>query len=523
MKFPVYAMTILSIITTLSIGCGGSGTSSTTTSSPGAGSSSTPDSGTLTSVSDNLQYRIRNASSGLELSISGQSQVAGASVVQAGDAGTPDQLWHFVPMGNQQFNVENLATHQVMGITNASKASGAAAVQWADNGTSDHLWQFYLLADGNYLIKNANSGLYLEDGGSNATSAAVIDQGARATTGTGCTCQEWALTSTGNSPYPAPLPVAGAGVSVHDPYMLKDTGGTYWLYGTHSTLASSADMVNFTFSQTCTAAQRGGYANCPDIGPDLALWSGLQTPPSWNNGQNTDIWAPDVLYANGTYFQYYSIPIEPHSGAQAIIGLTTSANPNGPWTDAGQIIESYGSTTGSTTRFNAIDPAPFVDASGNRWLVFGSWEDGIHVIQLDPATGLRLSSNPTIYNIAQRGLPSAGEEGPFIYPFNGWYYYFASINVCCSGNSSTYRIIVGRSKSPTGPYLDRGGLDLMQGGGTILLSAHGNVNGPGGQSVFTDGSQPTLVYHYYDGNNNGWPALGINRLGLDADGWPYVE
>jgi len=38
----------------------------------------------------------------------------------------------------------------------------------------------------------------------------------------------------------------------------------------------------------------------------------------------------------------------------------------------------------------------------------------------------------------------------------------------------------------------------VQGGGTILLSAHGNIQRPGGQSVFTDGSQPTLVYHYYE-------------------------
>lgn len=229
------------------------------------------------------------------------------------------------------------------------------------------------------------------------------------------------------------------------------------------------------------------------------------------------------MLANGTYYQYYALPFEPHSGAQAIIALATSTNPNGPWTDAGQIIESCGTTSGCTTSFNAIDPTPFIDSSGNWWLVFGSFEDGIHMVQLDPATGLRLQSNTTLYTVAQRRLPSAGEEGPFIYPFNGWYYYFAPINVCCNGVSSTYRVIVGRSQSPTGPYLDRGGIDLMQGGGTILLSAHGNINGPGGQSVFTDGTQPTLVYHYYDGNNNGAPTLGINRLGFDSDGWPFVQ
>lgn len=517
MKLAVGAAVVL-LTSFLQLGCGGGGSSS-----GGGGTGSGLDRGVITDLGDSFQYTVKNVSSGMVLDIAGQSQVAGTAVAQASASASSDQLWHFMPMANHQFNVENLLTHQVLGIMNASQQSGATALQWADNGTPDHLWQFFLLKDGNYLIQNVNSHLFLEDRNSDITTSAVIDQTARPTSGTACTCQEWALTSTGNQAYPAPLTVSGAGTAVHDPYMLKDPSGTYWLYGTHNTLASSPDMVNFSFSQNCTAQEKGGYPFCPDIGPDFSSWIGLQTPPSWNNGLNTDLWAPDVLYANSTYYQYYAIPIEPHSGPQAIIALATSANPNGPWADAGVIIQSDGTAAGSTTTFNAIDPAPLVDAAGNWWLVFGSWTDGIHIIQLDPTTGLRLTSNTTLYTIAQRGNPSAGEEGPFIYPYNGWYYYFAPINVCCSGVASTYRIIVGRSQNATGPYLDRGGLDLMQGGGTILLSAHGNINGPGGQSVFTDGAVPTLVYHYYDGNNSGAPTLGINRLGFDSSGWPFVR
>ena len=505
MKLLARVAVVLAFLMSLQLGCGGGGSSG---SSSGSGTTSGPDAGVLTDVSDGSQVKIKNGSSGFVLGIAGQSQTAGAAVAQASDAGTGDQLWHFMPMGNHQFNVEDLLSHEVLGIANPSQQSGAIALQWADNGTADHLWQFYLLKDGNYLVQNVNSNLYLEDKDSDTTSSAVIDQAARITAGSGCTCQEWTLNSTGTSAYPAPLAVSGSGVAVHDPYMVKDPSGTYWLYGTHNTLASSTDLTNFI--------GRGS-----DITPDFSWWKTVNL--TWNNGLNTDIWAPDVMYVNGKYYQYYAVPFEPHSGPQAIIALATSVNPNGPWTDAGQIIESFGTTTGSTTAFNAIDPAPFIDAPGNWWLVFGSWTDGIHIIQLDPNTGLRLQSNSTLYTIAARGNPSAGEEGPFIYPYNGWYYYFAPINVCCNGVSSTYRIIVGRSQNPTGPYLDRGGIDLMLGGGTILLSAHGNISGPGGQSVFTDGSQPTLVYHYYDGNNNGAPTLGINRLGFDSNDWPFVQ
>jgi arabinan endo-1,5-alpha-L-arabinosidase len=454
-------------------------------------------------------------------------------------------------MGTNQleYNVENLLTHQVMGIADASTEIDAVALQYADNGTNDHLWEFYLLTDGNYLIKNANSGYFLEDSSSGTTSSAVIDQNARATTGTGCACQEWKLAVSTTPAYPSPRTVTGTGIFVHDPYMLKDPSGTYWLYGTHQTLAYSTDLTTFTYTTlttpdgACTATQGGAWItddqHCPIIGPDFASWSGLQTPPTENNGASTDVWAPSMLTYNGIYYLYYSVPYEPSTGAEAVIGLATGTSPSGPWTDKGYVVSSWTAATTAppsnsawnfnpATTWNAIDPDPFIDANGNWWMSFGSFQDGIHLLQLNPSTGLPTSPGSLTYPIiAARG---AGEEGSFIYPYvvNGtqYYYYFASINVCCSA-TSPYRIIVGRSTSPQGPYVDRGGLDLTVGGGTILLSTHSNIVGPGGQSIFTDTvsgvATPTLVYHYYDGNNNGTPTLGINRLGFTSDGWPYVE
>ena len=534
LRFPAYLIASCFAASTL-IGCGSSGTNP----GGGGGGTTTPDLGTLTPVGDANQYMLKNIQSGLFLGISGQSQNAGASVVAETANGTTDSFWHFMPMGNQQFNIENMLTHQVMGVSNASTAAGATVLQWADNGTKDHLWAFYLLSDGNYLVQNVNSGLYLESG-------TAIDQGTRGGSGSGCTCQEWAVTNTGNAAYPAPMAVSGTGIYVHDPFMLQDPGThIYWLYGTHQTLAYSTDGKTFTYTSAnsaegaCTAVEGTAWLTsdnrCPIIGPDFSSWAGLQTPLAENNGADTDVWAPSLLYATGVYYQYYAIPYEPSTGAEAVIGLAASTTPNGPWTDKGYVVTSWTAATtqppagnpwgfSSSTTWNAIDPAPFVDANGNWWLVFGSWQDGAHLVQLDPATGLRIDSK--MYGIASR---SAGEEGPFIYYWNGYYYYFAPINVCCNGVSSTYRTIVGRSSSVAGPYYDRGGLDLASGGGTILVSSNGNIFGPGGGSVFTDtgtdGSQslPTFVYHYYDGDNNGTPTLGINRLVFDSDGWPSIE
>lgn len=518
-------------------GCGKDSTHSSSSSSSTA--ATTTDMGTLAMLGYNYQYQIKNAATGMVLGIQNQSQNAGAHIVQESNTSTTDSMWHFVPSvySNDEMVIENMLTHELLGFsastpsntglptsTSASSA-GVQAVQDSDTGTDDQDWQFYVLTDGNYLIKNHYSGLYMEVLNSDSSTSATITQGARSSSTTGCTCQEWTLLNTSAAAYPAPLVVSGSGMYVHDPYMLRDASGTYWLYGTHNTLASSTNLSTFT------------TVNNGDINPYPSWWSTINTEST-----GPDMWAPSVYYDSGTatYYQYYSLPVEPDTvGGEALIALVTSPNPNGPWKESSAptvITRSWSNTTNAVsaamnsefgfvqgTADNAIDPAPFVDASGTKWLVFGSWYDGTHL--------LRLKSDGTVdttYTMSKIAFRYWGEEGPFIYPwvYNGtqYYYYFAPINVCCSA-TSTYRIIMGRATSPEGPYYDRAGNKLTDQGGTILLSTHDSIVGPGGQSVFTDivsgVDTPTLVYHYY--NSSGVGTLGINRLGFTSDGWPYVK
>lgn len=492
---------IVLIVGLAASGCGNG--SSSPGSGGGDGGGVTPDKGTLTTVSDSSQYKIENAASSMVLGIVGQSQTAGANLAQESDSGSADALWHFIPMNNNQYNVENLLTHQLIGIQNATASTGAQAVQWADNGTQDHLWQFYLLSDGNYLIKDVNSSLYLEDANSNATSSATIDQNARAATGTGCTCQEWKLTSTNTSPYPDPLAVNvtytapdSSAIGIHDPSILK-AGSTYYLFSTHSFLHAhtSTDRVNFSDDGTALSAL-----------------------PSWTNSYTAssgDLWAPDASTHNSAYWLYYAAST--FGSTNSAIGLAISPNGQpGTFIDMGSPIYTSANCAGA----NAIDPASVVDASGNAWLAFGSWSSGIQIVPVDNTRGIPTGAACTQLAYHATGT---GIEGSYVLLHGGYYYLFASVDSCCDGDSSTYRIVVGRSSSITGPYTDRGGVALTQGGGTILLSAHGNVNGPGGESVLSDADGDVLVYHYYDGNNNGNPALGLNLLGWTADDWPYVQ
>ncbi|GAA3496955.1 arabinan endo-1,5-alpha-L-arabinosidase [Streptomyces prasinosporus] len=98
---------------------------------------------------------------------------------------------------------------------------------------------------------------------------------------------------------------------------------------------------------------------------------------------------------------------------------------------------------------------------------------------------------------------------------------FASYDTCCAGTGSTYKVKVGRATGVTGPYRDKNGVAMTDNGGTPVLESHGSVIGPGGQSIMKDADGDLIVYHYYDGNDNGTPKLGINLLNWSS-GWPVA-
>jgi arabinan endo-1,5-alpha-L-arabinosidase len=258
-----------------------------------------------------------------------------------------------------------------------------------------------------------------------------------------------------------------------------------------------------------------------------------QAPAAWwvtGEWQNSYVWAPDVSYHEGKYWMYYALS-KTFGGHEVAIGLATSLTGlPGTWTDQGQVLASHNAPGGGPEtgdRYRALDPSLLVDTQNNWWLVFGSFWDGIFITPINPATGKPTTAPAALTNIAARSGPVQWDrpiEAPFIFRHNGWYYLFASFDYCCQGVSSTYNIRVGRSRSPTGPYLDKAGVDMRSGGGSMVLETHGWVHGPGGQSVVHDlyQDEDLLVYHYYDGRASGQPALGLNSLAWDAADWPYV-
>ncbi|GAA0255514.1 arabinan endo-1,5-alpha-L-arabinosidase [Saccharothrix mutabilis subsp. mutabilis] len=294
------------------------------------------------------------------------------------------------------------------------------------------------------------------------------------------------------SAYPAPGRVTGD-VGVHDPSMVKRPEGGYLVAHTGNDIALK------------TSADRTAFRNAGSAFPGGAPWTSTYT------GGSRNLWAPDLSHRNGRYWLYYSASTF-GSNRSAIFLATSPTGASGTWTHRGLVVESR-----TTDDFNAIDPDLVVDDQGRWWLSFGSFWSGIKMISLNPATGLRADS--TLRSLA--GRDGGPIEAPTIVKRGAFHYLFVSFDYCCRGASSTYRVMVGRSTSVTGPYLDRAGRALTSGGGTEILAGQGGVHGPGHQDVFGDTDHDILVYHYYA--DNGASLLGLNWLGWDSAGWPYVH
>ncbi len=171
--------------------------------------------------------------------------------------------------------------------------------------------------------------------------------------------------------------------------------------------------------------------------------------------------------------------------------------------------------------FNAIDPFRIDTSEGRAFLSYGSFWSGIRLIELDPESGMVLPDDKPVHGIAGRG--GAGIEASSILEHGGKFYLFVSFDQCCKALNSTYNIRVGRADQVTGPYLDRDGRSMLEGGGTLLLGSTGRVIGPGGQEALLTSKGEMLTYHYYDGDDLGVAKLQFTPLRWTQDGWPELD
>lgn len=289
-------------------------------------------------------------------------------------------------------------------------------------------------------------------------------------------------------------------LGVHDPStLIRDDSGEWWLFGTANKLMSARSR-------------------------DLLVWRHLSpvlaAPPPWASGvapgnKNHHYWAPDIIRVGGLYHLYYSVSEFGKNTSAIALATSPTLDPAAPghgWTDRGIVIQSAPGLD-----YNAIDPALLLD-DGRLWMAFGSFWGGIFLVELDPATGLRLSPESEPLQIAW----AREIEAPTLYRRGEYYYLFVNHGLCCRGKDSTYRVLVGRSRSVTGPYLDDEGRDLLHAGGREVIATQGDLIGPGHIGLLKDGDTEWASMHFYDGARNGAPTLALRRLEWTGDGWPRI-
>ncbi|MBC7407277.1 MAG: arabinan endo-1,5-alpha-L-arabinosidase [Arcicella sp.] len=301
-------------------------------------------------------------------------------------------------------------------------------------------------------------------------------------------------------------------ITVHDPVMIKQKD-TYYLYCTGEGISvfSSKDLKNWNKE--------------PAIFKDKPLWVDSVAADFKNH-----IWAPDISFHNNIYYLYYSVSAFAKNTSAIGVATNSTLNPSDTaykWIDHGIVIQSVP----NRDMWNAIDPNLAFDENNTPWLAFGSFWDGLKMVKLNPdllskaqpEEWFTLAKRKRSAELADTNPGDAALEAPFVYRKNGYYYLFLSWDYCCQGEKSTYKVVVGRSKNITGPYADKDGKALNDGGGTLLIQGNKEWYGAGHNSTYTFDGLDYIVFHAYDVKQKGRPVLKIEQLKWDVDLWPVLE
>ncbi|WP_136706490.1 arabinan endo-1,5-alpha-L-arabinosidase [Agromyces sp. H66] len=292
-------------------------------------------------------------------------------------------------------------------------------------------------------------------------------------------------------------------LSTHDPAIAKDDG-TWYVYSTGNGTVADGNI------QVRSSSDGRAWRYEGEVWDEKPEWIG-ETVRGVDN-----LWAPELVEHDGTWYLYYSASTFGKNTSVIALATNTTLDPDDPaydWVDRGPVIASEPGDD-----FNAIDPGVATDDEGTPWLAFGSFWSGIRMVELQWPSGLRADAAEPL-RLADRGAPPNAIEAPYLVEHDGDWFLFVSRDSCCQGADSTYKIAVGRADAPTGPFVDRDGVPLLDDGGTVLLETEGSRVGPGGQSI-ADGM---MALHYYDRDLNGQFRLALVPIDWDGDGWPVLH
>lgn len=384
-------------------------------------------------------------------------------------------------------------------------------------------------------------------------------------------------------------------VSVHDPSIIKD-GDMYYVFGTHGGAAKSSDLMDWEYFVNDQIGNHTLLGNIPDNLKEVFNWSGN---PKAKDVGGMGIWAPDVYYnedyintdgSMGAYLMYFSISTGQDDGVnehyRSLIGIAASQNIEGPYDYVDTVIytgfknedglSSYKNTDfnevfpGATPRNqyfkekgsydfdrypNAIDPTIVKSHDGKLYMVYGSWNAGAWIIELDPGTGMPLrpdnydfdskisNVDPYFGKQVSGGFWTSG-EGPYIRYHEDSGYYHLYITYGGLLQNDTYNVRFYRSKNIDGPYEDINGKsaiftshrDNAKTGNRLLGSfeflAEQSVNPnasfygyrvPGHNSVlYDDNGKDFLITHTRFKDKGEGHQVRVHEMFFNEEGWPMI-
>lgn len=345
------------------------------------------------------------------------------------------------------------------------------------------------------------------------------------------------------------------GRHVHDPTVVRDDDGTYWMFSTDARsdgpvragvqVRTSRDLVSWDFHSWALDGVPGPAAG-------------------WSRAQG--LWAPDVVRAGepgaAQWRMYYSAST--FGSRRSAIGLAVAPHPSGPWADRGVVVASdHVDGPAGLGHPNAIDANLVVERAGGhsgggpggcQWLVYGSFFGGIYALPVDPATGFvvdapapgALRAAPGTLLARRSQLADGAVEGAFVLPRpdGGW-----ALLVSYDSLAGTYHVRAAVGDRVTGPFRDRAGRRMTEGTtghggaaraegaasgvdpwqvGVPVLASHRLAGGPGilapgHASVLTEPGRQLLVHHLRDADAPTEHRVQVRRLVWTHDGWPLVS
>lgn len=358
-----------------------------------------------------------------------------------------------------------------------------------------------------------------------------------------------------------------AGVSVHDPSIIK-VEGRYYIFGSHMSTAVSDDLRSWSSLGDGYKRDNPVYREMMDNQEAFAYaGSGKSVIPTDDGGWH--VWAPDIIYneSAGLYYLYFctsstwnasnlcyatSATIEgPYEWKGALIysgfteGNLDSTDVTG-YVDRDEAKERYIKANGEYNfdRYpNAIDPTVLYDEDGRLWMVYGSWSGGMFLLELDPDTGEVIhpetdEANRVDAYFGKRlmGGFHTSIEGPYILydEESGYYYLFVSYGSLV--RTGGYQIRVFRSETIDGDYVDMNGkypLDtgnmkqspygLKLSGNYYLPSLSMAYMATGHNSAFIDeDGRKYIVNHTRFDNNSEFHEPRVHQFIVNEEGWPCM-